>query len=164
MTQNPSPTGQGSYPTGGGRPQAGTRQSGNTPPLMNLHPPETKPPRSGGPLPTWMPNSASDIVDETYTLLDQIPGLTAFKTITYPTKDDELPAVCVAFGPERADAEGQWNQQQPHFLHVFTLFVSIVDKQDMHTSDLEELDEDARQRSQEIAAQLQSMDQYVRRH
>lgn len=105
---------------------------------MNLHPPETKPPRSGGPLPTWMPNSPSEIVDETYTLLDQIPGLTAFKTITYPTKDDELPAVCVAFGPERADSEGQWNQQESHFLHTFTLFVSIIDKQDMHTSDLED--------------------------
>ena len=85
-----------------------------------------------------MPNPTSDIVELTYSLLKQVPAFKAAKKgLTYPTKDEECPIACVAYGPDRADSEGNFNQGAPHFLHTFTLLVSIIDRQD-NSDDLED--------------------------
>jgi hypothetical protein len=55
------------------------------------------------------------------------------KTRTLPTKDDQLPIICVAHGGENGRADGDANAGAPHFLNDLRLLVTVVD---LATSDL----------------------------
>jgi hypothetical protein len=74
------------------------------------------------------------IRDGTHARLVDITGVhEVLKTRTLPTKDDQLPVICVAHGGENARADGDANAGAPHFVSDLRLLITVVD---LATSDL----------------------------
>jgi hypothetical protein len=86
-------------------------------------------PAAAGYTERWMPSSPLQMRDATYDRLKLLPPFDGrvHKILTYPTIDAELPVLCIAFGSDRASSEGEGNQGPPHFIHAFTLVISIID-------------------------------------
>jgi hypothetical protein len=78
----------------------------------------------------YYPNSAIDIRDAAHqrlkTLRDFGLGERVFKARVSPTKDEELPCLCVVHGGERGAPDGDANVAAPKFIHSFTLRLSII--------------------------------------
>jgi hypothetical protein len=82
----------------------------------------------------YYPEGPLAIRDGTHTRLQDIVGVKhVFKTRTLPTKDDQLPIICVAHGGENGRADGDANVGSPHFLNDLKLLITVVD---LATSDL----------------------------
>lgn len=82
----------------------------------------------------YYPEGPLAIRDGTHGRLQDIAGVKhVFKTRTLPTKDDQLPIICVAHGGENGRADGDANVGSPHFLSDLKLLITVVD---LATSDL----------------------------
>lgn len=82
----------------------------------------------------YYPEGPLVIRDGTHARLQDIPGVKkVLKTRTLPTKDDQLPIICVAHGGENGKADGDANAGAPHFLNDLRLLITVVD---LATSDL----------------------------
>jgi hypothetical protein len=76
----------------------------------------------------YYPQGPIAIRDGTHARLEDITGIKeVFKTRTLPTKDDQLPAICVAHGGESARALGDNNAGAPKFINELKLLITIVD-------------------------------------
>jgi hypothetical protein len=74
------------------------------------------------------------IRDATHARLADIPGIkSVLKTRTLPTKDDQLPVICVAHAGENGEPDGDANAGAPKFLNRLHLLITVVDSA---TSDL----------------------------
>lgn len=82
----------------------------------------------------YYPEGPLAIRDGTHARLTDIAGVKeVLKTRTLPTKDDQLPVICVAHGGENARADGDANVGAPKFLNDLRLLITVVD---LATSDL----------------------------
>jgi hypothetical protein len=82
----------------------------------------------------YYPEGPIAIRDGTHARLTDITGVKeVLKTRTLPTKDDQLPVICVAHGGENGRADGDANVGAPHFLSDLKLLITVVD---LATSDL----------------------------
>jgi hypothetical protein len=83
---------------------------------------------------TYYPAGPLDIRDATHERLQDITGVKAvLKTRTLPTKDEQLPVICVAHGGENGRPNGDANAGPPAFNNDFHLLITVVD---LATSDL----------------------------
>ena len=82
----------------------------------------------------YYPEGPLVIRDGTHTRLQDITGVKAvLKTRTLPTKDDELPIICVAHGGENGRPNGDANVASPSFINDLKILITVVD---LATSDL----------------------------
>lgn len=82
----------------------------------------------------YYPEGPLAIRDGTHARLQDITGVKeVLKTRTLPTKDDQLPIICVAHGGENGRADGDANVGAPKFLSDLRLLITVVD---LATSDL----------------------------
>ena len=82
----------------------------------------------------YYPEGPLAIRDGTHARLTDITGIReVLKTRTLPTKDDELPVICVAHGGENGRADGDANVGAPKFINDLRLLITVVD---LATSDL----------------------------
>lgn len=82
----------------------------------------------------YYPEGPVAIRDGTHLRLEDITGIKqVFKTRTLPTKDDQLPIICVAHGGENGRADGDANVGAPKFVNDLRLLITVVD---LATSDL----------------------------
>jgi hypothetical protein len=84
--------------------------------------------------PIYYPEGPIAIRDGTHARLQDIVGVKeVLKTRTLPTKDDQLPVICVAHGGENGRANGDANVGAPEFVSDLRLLITVVD---LATSDL----------------------------
>jgi hypothetical protein len=82
----------------------------------------------------YYPHGPIAIRDGTHARLEDITGVKhVLKTRTLPTKDDDLPVICVAHGGETGRALGDNNVGAPKFINELKLLTTLVD---IATSDL----------------------------
>lgn len=82
----------------------------------------------------YYPEGPIAIRDATHARLTDITGVRkVLKTRTLPTKDDQLPVICVAHGGETGRADGDANVGAPKFISELKLLITVVD---LATSDL----------------------------
>lgn len=82
----------------------------------------------------YYPQGPIAIRDGTHARLEDITGVKyVLKTRTLPTKDDQLPVICVAHGGESGRANGDNNVGAPKFINDLKLLITVVD---VATSDL----------------------------
>jgi hypothetical protein len=82
----------------------------------------------------YYPQGPIAIRDGTHARLEDITGVReVFKTRTLPTKDDDLPIICVAHGGESGRPNGDNNAGAPKFINDLKLLITVVD---IATSDL----------------------------
>ncbi len=82
----------------------------------------------------YYPEGPIAIRDGTHARLTDITGVRkVLKTRTLPTKDDQLPVICVAHGGETGRADGDANVGAPKFISDLKLLITVVD---LATSDL----------------------------
>jgi hypothetical protein len=80
---------------------------------------------------TYFPDGPVAIRDATHDRLAKIGGIRkVLKTRTLPTKDDQLPIICVAHGGENGRPEGDANAGEPKFISDLHLLITIVDRAD----------------------------------
>lgn len=73
------------------------------------------------------PNTAIVFRDAVYNVLTTLSGFASIeKNPIKPVKDEDLPAIRIYLKTERMSSEGQWNQDEPHFVHTPTLWISVL--------------------------------------